>query len=303
MDKVPEKNLVSVPGEAIEQALAKTIETLGVNTATGISGAIGSLFGAAFMDRVNEIRRRRQILGLKMTAKRLAENGVDLSKLTSVPEYAVYTIFDGFAHEADDQVRELWSGLLVKMMTAVGKSDLTNRLVGILKQLDGQDVAILKTLNVIENGKPKSNPFTKDKHGNVNGLSEEYTAYHSKCIRTAKETLLMSEKNVIDCDIHNLLRLGLISYSLGDASPNRMQLEILDSSPGADEFSMAMKAYFSQFGQNLGQQMKVISGVQPSVDPPFEISVGSQFFPESLSTKLALTQTARHLLLACDQAD
>lgn len=299
MDKVPK-----IPGEQIEEAVAKTVEALGVEFASGSSSFLGDVLGAAGWDSLREWRQRRRLQGIAKTAEKLKSLNVNFDKLEKVTEWEVYTIFNGFSDEPDDQVQQMWSNLLANRMINGEAKQVSRRLISVLKQLDGQDVAVLRLLDFLERREPKGDSFKRTKGDllgpSIDGVTDEYKRFSEQSVALARDLVGIGKGNTIEVDAYNVIRLGLIAFADIDATPSEAQVAILNANPSIDvEPSIAFGAYFRTYEQNLSRHFQTALGVKEKMEPLFVISDGSEQFPSRVRCNARLTGIGRQLLDSC----
>ncbi|WP_299370404.1 Abi-alpha family protein [uncultured Tateyamaria sp.] len=135
---------MSVPGEAVDQAVADVIRTILGRSGTGLADLGSSFFGGLVGDRMRQWRTRNLISTCEKTAKFLQEKGIDLKSARALPDGEIYLLFSGMAEAEDTTLRQMWSQLLASRMDPSQSEQLNPEIVSLLKIMTGDDAMVFE---------------------------------------------------------------------------------------------------------------------------------------------------------------
>lgn len=138
--------MASIPGEAVDKALAAVIESTGAKATAGTVRAISDLYGGFIGDRLTEWRQTQAIRFAHKTVAELTRLGVDPKELAALPNGQLYSLFRNGIEEENDTLQLAWAKLLASFSAGDIDDDFRRALQQIATSIRPVDAAILSVI-------------------------------------------------------------------------------------------------------------------------------------------------------------
>ncbi|WP_415403147.1 hypothetical protein [Tateyamaria sp. SN3-11] len=133
---------ISVPGEAIDKAVADVISAVVGEASNGVIQSAGTIFGGLIGDRLKEWRTRNFLSTCQKTADLMRKSGVDPKAARALPNAEIYALFGGMSEAEEPSIRDMWAALLARRLNPSFMDGLNLELVSSIKLMSGYDATV-----------------------------------------------------------------------------------------------------------------------------------------------------------------
>jgi hypothetical protein len=206
-------------GKEIDRSLADIVTALLKPAATEFGNIIGDTIGIA-SDRIRLKREKNLRLGLDQVSADLQSAGVPLDAITTPKEEELHLCFTGLSLADDQNVRDLWVGLLAQALKPEGKSIAERPFITVLEALSPLDARIVAFIAFVDS-------LERDLEEQYRrGRQEAESSFEKKI----KSTVTMIKNRASELSLtaledgwaDNLLRHGIIRRNIERSPPPQL---------------------------------------------------------------------------------
>lgn len=231
MSKELVKIEVPVPGGEIDKAAAEVLTRALGAPAEEAGGAFGDLVGMV-RDRISAWRHVNRLRIAKHTVQKIKEEGLEPGDLSALPLREVPAVLEAISDIDQDELSELWAGLLADAMSPKNDRSADKHLVAVLKSMTEEDALLFSAFVMTSElkkamsrrGQQASRKIFQHKDDGeeeLKRLADEMTKESGELIRAPLDYIHSKLVPLMPGDryrisVENLIELGLVEY--GDST-------------------------------------------------------------------------------------
>ncbi|WP_347141025.1 Abi-alpha family protein [Paracoccus sp. SSK6] len=235
---------VSVPGGEIDKAAAEVLTRVLGAPADEAGGAFGDMVGMV-RDRISAWRHINRLRIAKQTVQKIKDEGLEPGDLNALPLREVPAVLEAISDVDQDELSELWAGLLADAMSPKNHRSADKHLVAVLKSMTEEDALLFSAFVMSDElrkvmwrrGKRASRKIFQHKDDGeeeLKRLADEMTKESGELIQAPLDylhgklaPLMPGERYRIS--VENLIELGLVEY--GDSNSRKSASTQIPSIP------------------------------------------------------------------------